>query len=905
MNAWLCGMTLALLGSSVRVAAERLPNLSRLPAHYQGTVTDAADGPVYGRVRFPTLSKRAPPVYFVIGDPSQTHYRVRVRENGLSIYRARRRRGKVILAYTPASDPVTLEFSRRGRSFRLYEGGGRLWSAADLHPGPLRLEVFCSGQAVRIPVHKAGPILMSDDFMRSTIGDGDGWTSRSGGWRSRYNARSVASSPNPFICRGYAGETAGVLLTGHVFWNNLTLAVALKPDGYPEAGMVFAWRDERNHGRAVLAKEGNEGTISLVKVRDGKEAVLARRALLYPTRRWSRLEIRLFEEAPVTVSLDGVRLLSGPADWDTFGKAGLLIRNGSGLFDDFLATSTPPQKAGALRRVRAESKTYSRKSPYPKDDRDKHLFRWARDRGAWEPLRPTHDGVAYSGQSFQLPLLGDFEFLTPNSRGKALLILRDWLGKPLHTVPVPKPGRVTLARRGNTLMLNGRTLAASSGAEPLLAGFAAEGGPSGEAVPHEVRSNTVRQEFFENATSAWLPADGHWDTSARWSCQPQWTFFSGFAYDAAVQFSKHRFEGNQVHEFYFGMKDVFRRKYEDRRYARHDVNFSFLTDGRDLFSGYTFLYGGFNNTATYLYRGRKRVATNDKIKFKPFDNTNPKHASYDEHLYWRRFRFEKVGNRLRIFLERDLIFDYVEKEHEIPSGGHVALWTYRNGVMYARLNSSAVAIRLDAQQYLLDPPGREDLLWQPLSPARVRVEPDGEGRVKVTNRFSGGEFALRYDAAQPIDLLRTPRLHLWMDVPEGVKINLHLKVNGAHFVRALTAPTTETYRILGGPSAAQRPATPGWRLLVNKALSAPRVGGSPVKSIRGEWQVDLLREMKKRFPNATSLPLQSLIIGNTSHADYLMAGLSGNAAGATYRLGTPRFTRGAEGNAAAAGANPF
>lgn len=884
--ALICCFLLVLILRKPFLARINRSRLSVIPAHYRNTGIKIGKDSIYGRVRLNILRLKSDPVYLVIGNPSSEHYRIRVLDNQLRIYKMGGSSRQILIMHTAASDPLTLEFSRRGGSSNLYESGTLVWSGTDLNRESFSLQAYSPKEEVRISVHRLRQILVSDDFARKTIGKEDAWAIHAGKWTSLYD-RKAAASPNPFVCEGNAVKDAGLMLTGHVFWNNLTLEVAIKPKSHPEAGIVFAYRDENNYDKAVLTKKDGESLISLIRVQAGVGRVLAQRALLYPTGRWSRLNVLLPEGKLIIVTLDGVEVLSGPAGLNTFGKAGLFVRKGTALFDDFLAASSSREKTNGLRPIGAMSKMYSTKKRYEKDNRDDHLFRWAKDLDSWAPLRLTHKGREYSGKYFRLPLFGDFEFQSPVEEGGALFVVKDWLGKPLQTVPLLEAGKAVMCRRGNELTLNGQPFAASNGSEALIVGLATQQALPGEIRRYEIRSGTILQEFFENATVEWLRVDGDWENTVRWECEPKWTFFGGFGYDSVVLFSKHRFQGNQVHEFYFGMNDVFNREFEKRRYARHDVNFSFLTDGKDLFSGYTFLYGGFSNSASYLYRGRRCVATNDKTKFDPFNKADTKKAIFGEHLFWRRFRFETVGKRIRIFLEDKLVFDYVEREKEMPTGGHVALWTYRNGVHWARLNSSAEKIELDAEKYVLDPPGREDLSWQALSPVRVRVEAEEGDRVRVTNRFSGGEFAVQYALEQSVDLLETPILQLWMDIPEEVNVNLHLRVNGVHCILALTAPKDETYRVLSDHLTLR--VYPRWRLLVNKELGAPIIGGTQLPSIQGEYKIDLLKEMKTRFPGATAFRLNGLIIGNTSHTNYLMAGLRGNAAGAVYRLGKPVF----------------
>ena len=88
-------------------------------------------------------------------------------------------------------------------------------------------------------------------------------------------------------------------------------------------------------------------------------------------------------------------------------------------------------------------------------------------------------------------------------------------------------------------------------------------------------------------------------------------------------------------------------------------------------------------------------------------------------------------------------------------------------------------------------------------------------------------------------------------------------------------------------------AKPAWRLFADGPpfgpLAWPFVGGKPKSAINGVEKINLLEEARRRFPDRPSYRLEQLVVGNTSHADYLMAGLSGNAAGAVYRVGKPSF----------------
>jgi hypothetical protein len=258
---------------------------------------------------------------------------------------------------------------------------------------------------------------MTDDFARQSIGLNDAWSVKTGHWRSRSDSFALGS-PNPFVCEAKAREEMGTLVAGHVFWNNIRLEVAVKPAGRPSAGLLFAYRDDENHGRVVLRYQDGHSEIALIRVRDGVESVAASKPLLYPADRWTRLEVRIAEGQPVAVLLDGVPLLAGLADQNLFGKIGLCVRNGQVQFDDFSVVGLPEDPKEPLRPVGDQSLMYSLKQEYKRDNRDnRHLFKWAKDWDLWPQCRATLDGTVYSGWYCRQPLIGDFQCVAPPRGG--------------------------------------------------------------------------------------------------------------------------------------------------------------------------------------------------------------------------------------------------------------------------------------------------------------------------------------------------------------------------------------------------------------------------------------------------------------------------------------------------------
>ncbi|MBN1257683.1 MAG: hypothetical protein JXA52_08260 [Planctomycetes bacterium] len=816
-------------------------------------------------------------------------------------------------SYTPGaslekfSPAQPLEFSCREESIRFYSQGKVI--STDKLETSTPVNIYSPAEGVKITVHKTEPIYMSDDFMRRVIGKDDSWSIVAGQWRTQ-TQNDVAASPNPFICRGTAIAEDGMLIAGYPFWNNYTLSVALKPGDFPQAGLVFSYRNPQDYCKAMLLKENGHSYVAMVKSYQNQMTVLAKREMFYPTDRWFKFAVKVYEDRPILVSIDGVEVLSCPDELNKFGKVGLLVRQADCLFDDFLATSTLAwdDDKDSLHLVGKKSRAYSHKQKFLEDDRDVRLFRWAKETDAWPLMTVTYDKAAYAGRYYRFPFFGDFSFFTQNTSDDTLFVIRDLEGQTLKMQPLPKHKPSTLSRRADKLFLNGQELATGPPPNALLVGLHFREGTLRQDTFPEIRSNSIQHELFEDATVDWYPVYGYWENTSRWGCAPKWKFFSGTSLDAAIQFSKRTFDGDQIHEVNYALKDVIGDhrvtlecdNWEPRqhRYIRSDVNFSFLTDGKDVFSGYTFMYGGHANQASYLYRGRELVSTNEEVRFprpeKYYLHGKLEPNVFDQHLFWRRFRFERFGKRIRVLFEDKVVFDYTETEADMPDGGHIAIWTQRNGIIYARLDSVAQNITMAAEKYVFQKPGEEVRSWRAMNANQVCLEPLEEGLVRVTNRFGGGEFAVLYKDIlnRPVNLLDTPKMKLRLNIPEGVAVNLHLRVGGEDIIYALTAPTEKTFAVLNNGT---RPDLSFifdyWHLFGTKPLQPPLIGGIPQAAITDEITIDLLAEMKKRFPDKQTYRLESIIIGNTSQLDYLMAGLSGNAAGASYTLGIPTFTK--------------
>ena len=237
-------------------------------------------------------------------------------------------------------------------------------------------------------------------------------------------------------------------------------------------------------------------------------------------------------------------------------------------------------------------------------------------------------------------------------------------------------------------------------------------------------------------------------------------------------------------------------------------------------------------------------------------------------------------------LDDRIVFAYDDPD-PLP-GGHVALWTFRNGNVYALLRTAAkrrtngIGIHLAACESDADAP------WQAIDPHRVSCRRLDDGRYRVTNRMGGGRFAVRWKMKKPVDLRSTPLLRIPFRPDGGAKVGLHVRISGKAFIIPVTAPTEETFEIQTQADVKRR----AWQVYDSRSLRPPYIDAKSCYMRGGsEIRVNLLDEVKRRFRSGKWYRLEALAIANTSNKDYLMAGFTGNGSGTSYILGDALFTR--------------
>jgi len=156
----------------------------------------------------------------------------------------------------------------------------------------------------------------------------------------------------------------------------------------------------------------------------------------------------------------------------------------------------------------------------------------------------------------------------------------------------------------------------------------------------------------------------------RWSCDTSWKWFGGSARNgSAISWNKLSFNGDFSLEF-CGAIQMDPNRGSGYSYAR-DMNATIAADGHDLTSGYSFIYGGWDNKLSCLVRGNQIVAKPDTPCL--FSRNSSMHRK------WWYFKIERFGSKLTWYIDNKKVLEYDDPEP--LTGNRVALWAYDVGIM--------------------------------------------------------------------------------------------------------------------------------------------------------------------------------------------------------------------------------
>jgi hypothetical protein len=202
----------------------------------------------------------------------------------------------------------------------------------------------------------------------------------------------------------------------------------------------------------------------------------------------------------------------------------------------------------------------------------------------------------------------------------------------------------------------------------------------------QLRSTHLLDWTFSGAPTDWRPTLGVWQVTDRWSCFPGWAWFGGSKHASPLCWSKRQFYGDQVFEFW-GALEMDAAPNRGGYLHPSDINCTIAGDGRNLCSGYSFVFAGDNNTTTKILRGNAVVAQTNGAHF-----TQPNTGNMDFHRHWFHVQAVKQGADLYMAVDGKYVLQWRDPQ-PLP-GGHVAVWSYNNnGLLVARARASAQLVR--------------------------------------------------------------------------------------------------------------------------------------------------------------------------------------------------------------------
>ena len=668
--------------------------------------------------------------------------------------------------------------------------------------------------------------------------------------------------------------------------------------GFREAGLVFDWRDAGHYAALALSAEPPRAEIR--EVRGGKATTLASAPL--PLGSGARRVRVTQQQGRVRAWVDGhevagaFRPAAGP------GRVGLFATGGpAGLRDVRLSPAQSPPPAVAHNRIFAGEYSMTQ---WARADSDWQIAEAGDRTTAWHEIEHWADcAIRYDLTDAALagklglvlradgkdPHAGYQLVAEPQAKGSAKLTLLR--GKQtIGTASAAKPGLVELRWIGRcaVVAVDGKRVMWHRDPKPPTGRRAAiwtEGWKPSMARTSVGSANLV-DDYFESAPVEWRTESGAWAMQNRWTCSPQWSWYGGGAPTAGMLWYKQAFRGDiAVHSFAaFKMKSR-----SGRIYRPSELNVTICGDGRNPFSGYTFLYGGWNNAASALFRRGKVVArtTNTSLRPPTLLDTTPDM----DHLHrkWWHVAIEKRGATVRCYCDDQLALEFTDPE-PLP-GGSVCVWTHDNYIMIARAWMAYEG--KGARDAPLAPPAEEPAPGAP-PPAvaathrvivhdfeaglgkwagtpgssTVRLAARDKGlALAVANPHAGGDFELAFPI-EPFDALALPRLTFDYRVPPDVKVNLHVKMNGRQHAVLFTDAKASVAGI-------------------------PVLGRVDAKA-DDAWHtadIDLRALLLRCYPAAVggTLPVEAISLGTRDKHNYLTAGLGGNTAGLTYRLDNVRL----------------
>jgi len=242
---------------------------------------------------------------------------------------------------------------------------------------------------------------------------------------------------------------------------------------------------------------------------------------------------------------------------------------------------------------------------------------------------------------------------------------------PVHSLALERRDDLLMAKLNGRAVWDGRI---PPGNDSLLrVGRIGRGATDEWARAVEIRAASVQTYSFSEAPVDWIPASGEWEVTNRWECDDRWSFFSGAQADGPACLWNKRQHGENISiEFFVGPK-MDRQRGQWYEYAA-DFNAVICADGSDIASGYSFMFGGWDDRGSQIVRETRILAENPRIVI-------PRKSS--THRRWFHVKLRKRGPELTFWVDGALVGSV--KDDQPLSGNRFGLWTWKNGIMVAQV----------------------------------------------------------------------------------------------------------------------------------------------------------------------------------------------------------------------------
>jgi len=524
-------------------------------------------------------------------------------------------------------------------------------------------------------------------------------------WRALGGEWTVEASGAAPVLRAKSASSAKLLFGERLTSDAEIAATCTRPAG-GEVGLVAGWQDEQT--TYLLTCGGVPLTLRLLHIADGQATTLGEAPISSSTGAL-RLSLALRGGLLCGGVTGGPELLSWQGSFPK-GQVGLFARDGEASF-----ASLSVRRLAPLPEVAHFEGAFTQ---------EVSMADWAAEGSDWTtlPAAAGDPGPTYWHRS---PAYGDrklsVHLTSPPSGPVALLLAASAPGAAdgyRFTVTPGTPGSVALLRAGAQVaaetppslaaenlqrvalartapfvigFLNERPVLTFRDPEPLPGLYSGWTAPAGVARPTDavLYADDVRSYSFRSAPDEWWVGAGQWRITNRWDCEPRWTFFIGGGKGVAALWNKHELGPDITLDFYGAIRFDSTHGYE-YGYAAN-INGTIAADGQDLTTGYSLVFGGWDDKYTRLLRGNQVVAESATVLI-------PRASSI--HRQWFNLRLQKAGARIRCWIDGAPLFDYTDPNP--LTGTRAAIWTYDNSIAVARVRIAASDIRPGP----LDPPTR-------------------------------------------------------------------------------------------------------------------------------------------------------------------------------------------------------